>query len=103
MKKAEKFCEYFNKFVNTLKKERAQKLSRYNYPWLDADDKRRHMTDKEILEKYVCLDNSCLSKEVEIKVMDMLLTYKEAFSLKDEIGTCPNVEVEMSLISHHSL
>ena len=23
--KAEKFCEYFNKFVNTLKKEREQK------------------------------------------------------------------------------
>ena len=26
--------------------------------------------------------------------MDMLLKYKEAFSLRDEIGTCPNIEVE---------
>ena len=25
--------------------------------------------------------------------MDMLYKYKEAFSLRDEIGTCPNIEV----------
>ena len=30
--KAEKLCEYFNKFVNTLKKEREQKSPRDNYP-----------------------------------------------------------------------
>ena len=53
------------------------------------------MADKEILEKYVNLDNSCLSKEEKIKVMDMLFKYKEAFSLRDEIGTCPNIEVEI--------
>ena len=70
-KKAEKLCEYFNKFVKTLKKEREQKSPRDNYPWLDPDDERRHMADKEILEKYINLDNSCLSKEEKIKVMDM--------------------------------
>ena len=55
------------------------------------------MTDKEIPEKYVNLDDSCLSKEEKIKVMDMLLKYKEAFSLRDEIGTCPNIEVEIDV------
>ena len=95
--KAEKLCEYFNKFVNTLKKEREQKSPRDDYPWLDPNDKRRHMTEKEILEKYVNLDNSCLSKEEQIKVMDMLFKYKEAFSLRDEIGTCPNIEVEIDV------
>ena len=30
--KAEKLCEYFNKFVNTLKKEREQKSPTDNYP-----------------------------------------------------------------------
>ena len=25
--------------------------------------------------------------------MDMLYKYEEAFSLRDEIGTCPNIEV----------
>ena len=32
------------------------------------------------------------------KVMDMLYTYKEAFSLRDEIGTCPNIEVEINIM-----
>ena len=36
-----------------LKKEREQKSLTDNYPWLDPDDEKRHMTDKEILEKYI--------------------------------------------------
>ena len=95
--KVEKLCEYFNKFVNTIKKEREQKSPKDDYPWLDPDDERRYMTDKEILEKYVNLDESCLSKTEKIKVMDMLLKYKEAFSLRNETGTCPNIEVEIDV------
>ena len=96
-KKAEKFCKCFNKFVNILKKEREQKSSEDKYPWLDQDNVRRHMTDKEILDKYIDLDNSCLNKEEKREVMDMLYKYKEAFSLRDEIGTCPNIEVEIDV------
>ena len=33
-------------------------------------------------------------KEEKVKVMSMSFDYKEAFSLKDEIGTFPNIEVE---------
>ena len=95
--KAEKLCEYFNKFVNTLQKEREQKSLTDKYPWLDPDDERKHMTDKEILEKYINLNNSCLDKEEETKVMDMLFKYREAFSLRDEIGTCLNIEVEIDV------
>ena len=36
--KVEKLCEYFSKFVNTLKKEREQNLPEDKYPWLDPDD-----------------------------------------------------------------
>ena len=93
--KAEKLCEYFNKFVNTLKKVRKQESLEDKYPWLYPEDDRRHMTDREILEKYINLNNSCLNKEEKIKVLDML--YKEAFSLRDEIGTCPNIEVEIDI------
>ena len=82
--KAEKHCDYFNKFVNTLKMEREQKSPRDNYPWLDPDDDRRHMTDREILEKFITLDNTCLNKGEKVKVIDMLFKYKEAFSLRDE-------------------
>ena len=95
--KAEKLCKYINIFVNMLKKEREKRSPKDDYPWLDPDDKKRHMTDKEILEKCINLDNSCLNKEEKIKVMDMLLKCKEAFSHRDEIGTCPNIEVEIDV------
>ena len=55
------------------------------------------MTDREILEKYINLNNSCLDKEEKIKVMDMLFKYREAFSLRDEIGMCSNIEVEIDV------
>ena len=31
------------------------------------------------------------------QVMDMLYEYKEAFSLRDEIGTCMNIEVKIDV------
>ena len=55
------------------------------------------MTDKEILDKYRNLDNSCLNKGEKKEIMDTLYRYKEAFSLRDEIGTCPNIEVEINV------
>ena len=42
LERAEKLCKNFNKFGNTLKKEREQKSSEDKYPWLDQDDERRH-------------------------------------------------------------
>ena len=90
---AGKLCEYFNKFMNTLKKDREQVSLVDKYPWLDTEDKRRNMTDREILEKYIELEMSCLNKKEKVEVMDLLYKYKEAFSLRDEIGTCPNIEV----------
>ena len=53
--------------------------------------------DREILEKCINLENSCLNEEEKIQVMNMLYEYKEAFSLRDEIGTCPNIEVELDV------
>ena len=55
------------------------------------------MSDKEILDNYIDLDQSCLSKEEKKEVMDMLYRYREAFSLRDEIGTCSNIEVEIDV------
>ena len=83
--------------MNTLKKEREQRLPKDKYPWLDPDHDWRHMTDREILEKYITLDNSCLNEEEQIQVMNMLYDYKEALSLRDEIGTCPIIEVEIDV------
>ena len=63
------------------------------YPWLDDSDERKYISDREILEKYINLDNTCLTEEEKREVMDMLYRYEEAFSLRYEIGTCPNIEV----------
>ena len=81
-----------------LKKEREQIEPEERYPWLDSSDKRKYMTDQEILDKYIDLDSSCLTKEEKKEVMEMLYKYKEAFSLGDEIGTCPNIEVETDVM-----
>ena len=94
---AGKLCKYFNKFVDSLKKDREQTTSVDKYPWLSSDDERRNMTDREILEKYIDLETSCLNKKEKLKVMDMLYKYKEVFSLRDEMGTCPNIEVEIEV------
>ena len=93
--RAETLCKYFNKFINTLKKEREWTEQKESYPGLDSSDERKYMTDREILDKYIDLDNSCLAKEDRKEVMKMLYKYREAFSLRDEIGTCPNIEVEI--------
>ena len=85
-----------------MKKDREQTTSVDKYPWLDPEVERRNMTDREILEKYVDLKNSCLNEEEKVKVMDMLCKYKEAFSLRDEIGTCPNIEVEIEVMDKSS-
>ena len=34
--------------------------------------------------------------------MDMLFKYKETLSLRDEIGTCPNIEVEIDVTDKSS-
>ena len=55
------------------------------------------MSDREILEKYIDLSNSCLHKGEKEKVMDMLYKYKGSIYLRDVIGTCLNIEVEIDV------
>ena len=59
--------------------------------------------DKEILDKYIDLDKSCLSQTEKKEVMDMLYKNKDAFGLRDEMGTCPNIEIESQICHHSSL
>ena len=39
--RADTLCDYFNKFINTLKKEREQEESKENCPWLDPIYERK--------------------------------------------------------------
>ena len=60
-------------------------------------DERKYMTDKEILDKYIDLRDSCLDDSERKQVMEMLYDYKDVFSLTDEIGTCLNIEVNIEI------
>ena len=88
---ADKVCEKFNKLVETIKQEEEKDKNKCKYPWLDDTDERKYMTDKEILDKYIDLKDSCLD-EVEREHVIMLYKYKDIFSLRDEIGMCPNIK-----------
>ena len=57
---ADDVCDQYNSFVNLMNKE--EESSEGKFPWLDDMDERKYMMDREILDKYVNLDNSCLTK-----------------------------------------
>ena len=67
------------------------------FPWLDKDDPQRSLTDRQILEDKIKLHNSILTPEEMTRFLDMLETKRDAFSLRDEIGTCPYFEVWLQL------
>ena len=94
-------CNQFNRLINTLRKEEEGTCSSDKYPWLDDSDERKHMTDKEILDNYIDPEGSCLAKWEKQKLRNLIYAYKDAFSLRDEIGTYPNIKVEIDVM-HNS-
>ena len=92
----DRLCEEFNTLVNELKNDK-KILDKEKYPWLEDSDERKYMTDKEILDKYIDLENSCLIESEKREVRDIIYKYKDAFSLRDEIGTCPNIEMDIEV------
>ena len=82
--------------VEMVKQEEKEKQNE-EYPWLDDTDERKYMTDREILEKYIDLRDSCLDDSERKQVREMLYDYKHVFSFRDEIGTCPNIEVNIEV------
>ena len=89
-------CDQFNRLINTLSKEEKIEGAE-KYPWLDDSDEKKHMSDKEVLDKNIDLENSCLTKQEKKEVRNLIYEYKDVFSLRDKIGTCPNIEVEIDV------
>ena len=94
-KSADTLSEWFNTFIHTLKKNKDEITEKY--PWLEQDKERRNMSDRDILDKYIDLDKSCLTDSGKKQVIDMLYKYNDTFSLRDKIGTCPNIKVEIEV------
>ena len=55
------------------------------------------MTDKEILRMKLNLKDSVLDKKGTDKFLDKVEHFTDVFSLRDEIGTCPFIEVHLKL------
>ena len=89
-------CNQVNRLINTLRKEEKTNGTD-KYPWLDDSDEIKYMTGREILDKYIDLGNSCLTRWEKQKVRNLIYENKDAFSLRDEIGTCPNIKVEIGV------
>ena len=67
------------------------------YPWLDPDDIRRNMTDKEIFQMKLNLKDSVLDEKGKEEVLEKVEQFTDVSSLRDEIGTCPFIEVHLKL------
>ena len=67
------------------------------YPWLDPDDIRRNMTDSEILQMKLNLKDSVLDEKGKEEFLTNVEQFTNIFSLRDEIGTCPFIEVHLKL------
>ena len=93
---ADKICADFNRIIEKQRQEEKND-SEERYPWFEEDDERKYMTDKEILDKYINLKDSCLNEKERKQVLKMLYEYKDVFSLRDEIGMCPNIEVNIEV------
>ena len=78
---ANKVCNQLNRLINTLKKEEEGTCNTDKYPWLEDSDKRKHITNKEILDKYMDLEGSCLTKQEKQKLRNLIYNYKDAFNL----------------------
>ena len=95
-----RFEEYYSKISTQNVRYKRKEVVRKTpdpYPWLDEDDPRRDMTDEEILHRYINLSESHLTPSEKEEIMDLAVTYKEAFSLRDEIGKCPDIEANIEV------
>ena len=64
------------------------------------------MADKEIFENTIDVSEACITERQKQTLYKILFKYREAFSLRDEIGSCQNMKVKLELkdtILHQTL
>ena len=53
---------------------------------------------KKYCGKYIDLKDSALDEDGKAELMDIIIEHKKAFSLRDEIGECPNIKIDIDVI-----
>ena len=110
--------EKFQMFHYAKTPKRGDSIDRYNrmsselhrrdvhrsdpYPWLAPDDPHRFQTDNQILYEKIDLSESDLTSKEKTKLMKLIVKYRDAFSLRDEIGACPNLTADIQVIDESS-
>ena len=65
------------------------------FAWVEPNDPKRKWPDSLIIESTKDMNQSFQEQE---EVYNLLVNYRGAFSLRDEIDTCPTFEVELWVI-----
>ena len=100
-KRNDERTEWYNRMSNFSHRKRDVHHSD-PYPWLAPDDPRRFQTDSQILYEKIDLSQSHLTCKEKAKLMKLVLKYRDAFSLRDEIGACSNLTADIQVIDESS-
>ena len=97
-----RFVEQFSEMstqsnVRYKRKKTLTQKAQDPYLWLDKDDPRKTMTDEDILYHYIHLSESDLTQREKDEVMGLVIAHKKAFSLREEIGQCPDIKVNIKV------
>ena len=68
------------------------------YPWLEPDDPYQHQSDYQILKSKVDFKESAQTPKEKARPMHMIMEYRQDFSIRDEIGECPNIKADIKVI-----
>ena len=72
------------------------------YPWLAPDDPCRFQTESQNLYEKIDLSQLHLMSKEKAKLMKLVGKYRDAFSLRDEIGACSNLTADIQVIDELS-
>ena len=70
---------------------------RHHFPWLDDSDPRLQMTDAQIIREKFNFRGSTANPQEKEALLQIALKNRQAFSLRDELGTCAHVRVHLAL------
>ena len=95
-------AEQYNRMSGTHTREHVNLPRRERtdpYSWLAPVDPHWFQTDQQILYEKIDLSNSHLTSKEKANLMKLILRYRDAFSLRDEIGACPNLTANIKVIN----
>ena len=97
--KRDESTEQYNRMSGLLTRKKGNPLKCTDpYPWLAPDDPCRFQTDNQILYEKIDLSQSHLTSKEKAKMMKLIIKYRDAFSLRDKIGACPNLMADIKVI-----